>query len=142
LRTLPDLLRRRLVIIDNNYERNTTAQRLIEEWKECHEELPQDCYGGATFYTDTEPYWDLIEMGQGILAHVCVGYYEHWAFWFELLHELRHGRMTLAHCYSPGAMKHCWFVWFVHLDHHQAPEYIPTELDRKMKALPADGDYS
>ncbi|RMZ92022.1 hypothetical protein DV736_g751, partial [Chaetothyriales sp. CBS 134916] len=115
-------------IVELNCQRNKIVEEHVRSWKD-YCEMNQTSSDSAV-YTGCEPYWDLLEMGPSIIAHLMVEYYHSGGFWFQLLHEIIHGRKMGAYMYQMYALFEAWCQWFNKGEHDQAPLYIPTPMDR------------
>lgn len=114
--------------VELNYQRQRILEERVNAWKE-HHELHQ-VQSNMSAFTLCEPYFDLREMGTSIIAPLMVEYYHmQWGYWFELLHEIIHGRKMGARCFQPGGMYDDCCEFFNEGEHYQAPKYIPTEMD-------------
>ena len=77
-------------------------------------------------------------MGPSIIAHLMVEYYhDPYGYWYQLLHEIIHGRKMLAHAVFKGPLFEAWCRSF-NREHAQAFKYIPTEIDRVIYRIPDD----
>ena len=83
-------------VVELNYQRNQIVDERIRAWREYHEaNLLQS---NSAFFTLCEEYWDLLEMGPSIIAPLMVEYYHHpRAYYYNLLHEIVHGRKLGAY---------------------------------------------
>ena len=91
-------------------------------------------------FTDCQEYYDLLEMGPSIIAHLMVEYYyDQWGYWYQLLHEIIHGRKMGAHAVAKGPLFEAWCRSF-NREHAQAFKYIPTPTDRAIYGIPDDAD--
>lgn len=59
-------------------------------------------------------------------------------WWFQLLHEIVHGRKLGAYCYQKSFLYAECVRWFNEGDHDKAPMYKPTEDDRNFLGSLAD----
>ncbi|KAI0977520.1 hypothetical protein F4678DRAFT_17712 [Xylaria arbuscula] len=126
-----DLRRGSKMIAELNYQRNKTVKELVDGWKEHH--IENMIYSSSVFFTECEPYWDLVAMGPSIIAHLMVGYTEYRdGYWYELLHEIVHGHKMRAHMIQRPVVYDAWCHWFNWGEQSQVPEYIPTDADRRI----------
>lgn len=122
----PDILR--AMIVELSYERNKLVEQRIQAWKgHCDD---NHIMGSSSFFTDCQEYQDLLEMGPSIISHLMVEYYDDWGgYWYQLLHEIIHGRKMGAHAVFKRPLFEAWCRSF-HRDHAQAFKYIPNAIDR------------
>ncbi|KAI0013409.1 hypothetical protein F4779DRAFT_563510 [Xylariaceae sp. FL0662B] len=124
-----DLQRCSTEIVELNYQRNKIVEARIEAWKEIHQENKLQSSSHA--FTLCEEYFDLLEMGTSIIAPLMVEYYYNQeGYWWDLLHEITHGRKMGAIMYQKPVLFEGWRRFFNEGEHDQAPEYIQTPLDR------------
>jgi hypothetical protein len=77
-----------------------------------------------------DEYDDLVEMGLSVIAQLMVEWVnDRGGYWYELLHEIVHGRKMGAHSVNRGMLLAESAEWFDEGNHDQAPKYIPTEWD-------------
>lgn len=82
-------------------------------------------------FTGCEEYFDLLDMGPSITAHLMVEYYyDRDGYWYELLHEITHGRKMGPHVVQKPVLFEEYYRFFNEGEHRQAPEWIPTAVDR------------
>ena len=98
-----------------------------------HYEANRPFHSNTAIYTECDEYYDLLGMDQGIIAHLMVAYSNYpGAFFYELLHDLTHGRKMGAHAVNKGVCFEAWKKWFNEGEHGDRPKYIPKEADRKI----------
>ncbi|KAI0431601.1 hypothetical protein F5Y09DRAFT_340446 [Xylaria sp. FL1042] len=137
-----NLSRSSRIIVELNYQRNKLFEEHVKAWKEYCDERSM-C--NHTNFLGMDEYLDLVEMGPSIIAHLMVEYRYSWGeAWFQLLHEINHGYQMVSIQYVPSIIFETWCRWFTYGDQFNAPEYIPTALDRKIFSRhygknPADG---
>ncbi|KAI1277940.1 hypothetical protein F5Y07DRAFT_362089 [Xylaria sp. FL0933] len=121
-------------ITELNYQRNNMAEERVEAWKEVHRKDPFSSSHRA--FTMCDEYFDLLEMGPSIIAHIMVAYYDNFmGEWFHLLHEMIDGHKFFAHAYCPGEIFQAWCCWFNYGEYNQSPKYVPTKADRYIFGL-------
>lgn len=120
-------------VVELNYQQNIVFEERVSAWIAYHQE---NWLQSSSFcFTLCEKYWDLLEMGTGIIAPLMVEYERlRWGYWFQLLHEIIHGRQLGAYSYQKGVLYEKCVSWFNEGEHSEAPLYIPTELDRYLLA--------
>ncbi|RMZ83628.1 hypothetical protein DV738_g1134, partial [Chaetothyriales sp. CBS 135597] len=115
-------------IVELNYQRNMITGELIKAWDDHHASNWLKSNTGC--FIQCEPYWDLLEIGTSIIASIMVAYTQRPAgFWFELLHEIIHGRQMGAHMYQKKFIFQAWSQWFEEGEQEYAPLYIQTAMD-------------
>jgi hypothetical protein len=81
-------------------------------------------------FTWCDEYEDLLEMGPSIIAHIMVEYdHDRGGYWYELLHEIIHGRKMGAHAVHKGRLFEAWCWFFNKGEHHQAVKHYPGPID-------------
>lgn len=116
-------------IVELSFQRNKVYEDLVEKWKEhCAEFIL--CLSRAVCCAGDE-YWNLLEVGPAFIPHLMVEYsHDRGGYWYELIHEIIHGRTTEAHAIFE---RDKWFdVWREFLnggEYEQAPKYIPNPWD-------------
>lgn len=125
-----DVLRRLgIQVVELNYERNKIAEERIEAWNEHHR--ANQLQSSSFAFTDCEEYFDLLEMGTSIIAHLMVAYFDGpYGYWWELLHEIVNGRRMGAYMYQKHVLFDECCQFFNEGEHDQAPKYIQTQWDR------------
>ena len=84
-----------------------------------------------------EEYWDLLEMGPSIIAHLMVEYYHNQGgYWYELLHEIIHGRKMGAYMVQKRPLFAAWCRFFNKREHSPAFKYMSTSLDCHIYNVP------
>ncbi|RMZ85731.1 hypothetical protein DV737_g440, partial [Chaetothyriales sp. CBS 132003] len=119
-------------IVELNYQRNKIVNEHARAWKEhCQRSwLSSD----SDVYTDGEAYWDLLDMGTSIIPHIMVEYHDDpGGFWFQLLHQIIHGRKMNAYMFQKRVLFELWCQFFNKGEHDQAPLYIPTQMDHRIR---------
>lgn len=116
-------------IVELSFQRNKVYQELVKAWKEHCAEFKFLLSRGVCCAGDE--YWDLLEVGPAFIPHLMVEYsHDRGGYWYELIHEIIHGRTTEAYAIF---MRDKWFdVWREFLngsEYEQAPKYIPNEWD-------------
>ncbi|KAK8124121.1 hypothetical protein PG999_004039 [Apiospora kogelbergensis] len=126
-----DLQRQRRQIVELNYQRNKLAEERIRNWQtHCRE---NSMHSVILIYTSGDEYFDLLDMGPGIIAHLMVEYYHNQGdFYYELLHEIIHGRQTGAMEIQKPYQFHAWTLFFEDIDHDKAPKYRPNDWERQL----------
>lgn len=116
-------------IIQLNHQRNIVYKERVRLWKE-HCQLYR-LRGSAGTFTECEEYFDLLDMGPSIIAPLMVEYFNEdgAGYWYELLHEIVHGRKMGAYMVRRGVLFDECCRFFNCGDHDQAPKYIPNEWD-------------
>jgi hypothetical protein len=90
--------------------------------------------GGTHSWSLCEEYDDLLEMGTSIIAPLMVQYHnDKYGYWWELLHEIIFRRKTGAVEYWKDVLFENWAKYFNHGEHDQAPEYILSDLERRVR---------
>lgn len=101
----------------------------VAAWKEYHRE--NSLQSNSAVFTNCEEYFDLLDMGTSIIAHMMVQYHiDPWGYWYKLLHDIIHGRKMGAYSYQKPVLFNECCRWFNEGEHEQAPKYIPTQFDR------------
>ncbi|KAH9901849.1 hypothetical protein F4778DRAFT_737863 [Xylariomycetidae sp. FL2044] len=101
--TTADLRHSRTRIIESNHQRHQFVAQRIAAWEQLHKSSLSSNMGE---YTETDEYWDLLEMGPSITAPVMLAFRRMgWGYWFELLHEMAHGHKT-------GIVQFQWHVLY------------------------------
>ncbi|KAI1851287.1 hypothetical protein JX265_000480 [Neoarthrinium moseri] len=120
-------------IVELNYQRNKIVEERIARWKELHDR--HTCRQSSShFFTFSDGYEDLLEMGPSIIAPVMVAYNQDpEGYWWDLLHEIIHGRKKGAIQYQKHVFFEKWCDYFNEGDHNEAFEYILTPLDSYVK---------
>lgn len=120
-------------VVQLNYNRHLIFRKYVGAWRtHCDENHRQS---SSSAFTICEEYDDLLEMGTSIIAPLMVEYYSDWAgYWWELLHEIIHGRKTGAKAYRKGELYIACEDWFNQGEHHDAREY--TSMDDILPPLP------
>jgi hypothetical protein len=73
-------------------------------------------------------------MGTSIIAALMIEYYyDYNGYWWELLHEIIHGRKMGAWMYQKPVLFDEWIRFFNEGEHNQAYEYQETPFDRRVK---------
>ncbi|KAI0147471.1 hypothetical protein GGR57DRAFT_476541 [Xylariaceae sp. FL1272] len=118
-------------IVELNYERNQIADERVNAWKQYHADF-QMFYSGSSSFTGVEGYYDLLEMGPSIIPQIMIAYHGHYMeYWYELLHEMIHGRKIGAYMLNHRLYHdECMQFFDGGIEHDQAPEYIQTIADR------------
>lgn len=89
---------------------------------------PSSSYKDAT---ETVEYDELLDMGTSIIALLMIAYHADPDFWYwELLHEIIHGRETQAFQFSTGELYMSCENWFNEGENSDAPVYQFSELER------------
>ncbi|KAI9746785.1 MAG: hypothetical protein M4579_007595, partial [Chaenotheca gracillima] len=69
-------------------------------------------------------------MGPSIIAHLMVEYFhDRGGFWYELLHEIIHGRKMGAYMVQKGVIFEQYRQFFNGGEYDQTPKYIPNKWD-------------
>ncbi|KAI1318721.1 hypothetical protein F5Y16DRAFT_406235 [Xylariaceae sp. FL0255] len=120
----------RCCIVELNYQRNQIAEERVNAWKQCHEE--NWLQSSSRAFTLTNEYEDLLEMGASIIPQIMVAYYDKpHEYWYELLHEIIHGRKTGTYMLNHALFHNeCCRFFEEGVEYDQAPEYIQTITDR------------
>ena len=118
-------------IVELNYQRNQLVEESVEAWKEYCQKKPM--HSSSSIFTTCEEYYVLRGLGLSIIAHLMVElYHDGHGYWYELLHEIIHGRKMGAHVYQRPVFYDEFCRWFNEGAHGQAPEYIRTPMDRRI----------
>ncbi|KAI9167798.1 hypothetical protein HJFPF1_03935 [Paramyrothecium foliicola] len=131
-----EILRRRAShIVGLNSQRNKIFEERVKAWKEhCQRNWLQS---NTYVFTSCEQYFDLLEIGTSIIAHLMVEYsHNPHGYWYQLLHEIVHDRRLGAHAVQRGVLFEQCCQFFNEGEHDQAPKYIQSQLDREIM-----GDY-
>jgi hypothetical protein len=122
-------------IVELNYQRNKIVEERVRAWNE-HYDRNHMFYSSTAMYTECEEYWDLLEMGPSIIAQLMVAYYHNeYGYWYELLHEIFHGRKMGAYMVQKGRLFEPWRRFFNEDNDDQVPRYVPNEADRRILNL-------
>ncbi|KAK2593260.1 hypothetical protein QQS21_009025 [Conoideocrella luteorostrata] len=115
-------------IVERNHQRNKIYEERIGLWKEyCWEHR---IHASCAICTGCEEYFDLVEMGSSIIAHLMVEYFhDRGGYWYELLHEIVHGRKMGAYMVQRDVLFEECRQFFNEGEHDHAPKYIPNEWD-------------
>ncbi len=116
-------------IVELSFQRNKVYEELVKAWKD-------HCEGFKLLLSRAmccagDEYWDLLEVGPAFIPHLMVEYsHDRGGYWYELIHEIIHGRTTEAYAIFE---RNKWFdVWREFLnggEYEHAPKYIPNEWD-------------
>lgn len=118
-----------------NYQRNQIFETRVQAWSQFHRD--NWLRASSLAFTMTDEYFDLVDMGTSIIAPVMVSYYHwDWGYWWQLLHEIIHGRQVGAYSYQPGAIYEACVQWFNEGDHADAPLYEQTQEDKRFFGEP------
>lgn len=127
-----DLLRCGSQIVELNHQRNTIFKERAEAWKE--QNLENMVQSTSIVFTLCDEYFDLLEMGSSIIAHVMVEYYyDQGGWWYDLLHEIIHGHKMGGYMIQKPVLFEKCSQFFNEGEHDQAPKYTLTPLDRWVK---------
>lgn len=126
-----DLQRQRRQIVELNFQRNKLAEERIRNWqRHCRE---NSIHSVTLVYTSGDEYFDLLDMGPGIIAHLMVEYYhDQGGFYYELLHEIIHSRQMGAMEIKKPEEFQAWTLFFEDIDHDKAPKYRPKDWERQL----------
>ncbi|RYP53063.1 hypothetical protein DL769_010570 [Monosporascus sp. CRB-8-3] len=129
-----DLRRCSSRIVELNYQRNKIVEARVEAWKKVHRE--NNLQSSSHAFTLCEEYFDLLEMGTSIIAPLMVEYYyNQGGYWWELLHEIIHGRKMGACMYQKPVLFEECRRFFNEGEHGQAPECIVNYVIFPMRSL-------
>ncbi|OAR03637.1 hypothetical protein LLEC1_00913 [Akanthomyces lecanii] len=111
-------------IVELSFLRNKVYEELVTAWKEHCAEFKlllsrAVCCAG-------DEYWDLLEVGPAFIPHLMV----EGGYWYELIHEIVHGRTTNAYAiFERDKWFDVWREFLNGVEYEQAPKYIPNEWD-------------
>ncbi|KAH8721415.1 hypothetical protein HC256_001771 [Beauveria bassiana] len=116
-------------IVELSFQLNKVYEERVELWKEyCQENRHTLCRG---ICCSGEEYWDLLEVGPAFIPHLMVEYAgDRGGYWYELIHEIVHGRTTEAYAiFDRPKWFDCWRAFLNGVEYKHAPKYIPNESD-------------
>lgn len=127
------LQRYRGQIVELGYQHNKVYDEYVRLWRE-HCESVRLTLSRAEC-CDCDEYEELREVGPVFIPHLMVKYsHARWGYWYELLHEIVHGRGMGAHAiFDRPNLIHFWADWLNGGEYEEAPLYTPTELDIRLK---------
>lgn len=116
-------------IVELSFHLNKVYRERVTIWKEyCEANLARLSRG---ICCSGDEYWDLLEVGPAFIPHLMVEYSrDRGGFWYELIHELVHGRTTEAvTMFERDKWFDIWRTFLNGMEYEQAPKFIPTEWD-------------
>ncbi|KAM3454444.1 hypothetical protein MY5147_006202 [Beauveria neobassiana] len=116
-------------IVELSVQLNKVYEERVKLWKEYCETYQAALCRNICCCGDK--YWDLLEVGPAFIPQLMVEYAgDRGGYWYELIHEIVHGRTTEAHAiFDRPKWFDCWRAFLNGVEYKHAPKYIPNEWD-------------
>ncbi|KAM3430020.1 hypothetical protein MY4824_007906 [Beauveria thailandica] len=116
-------------IVELSFKRNKVYEKRVKIWKELCEENRVKLSRAMCCVGDE--YWDLLEVGPAFIPQLMVEYSrDRGGYWYELLHDIVHGRTTEAYAiFERDKWFDVWRAFLNGIEYEHAPKYIPNEWD-------------
>ncbi|KAJ3494762.1 hypothetical protein NLG97_g3870 [Lecanicillium saksenae] len=116
-------------IVELSFQPNKVYEDRVKMWKAYCER--NRARSSSSVCCSDEEYWDLLEVGPAFIPHLMIEYSRNrGGFWYELLHEIVHGRTTGAVViFERKKWFDVWRTFMNGMEYEDAPKYDPNEWD-------------